>query len=208
MTGLWLAGGVFGGVMIAIAGLLYSLRQLAKFLSTTVPQATDTLVIEGWIPDHAVETAARALVHGEYRWAIIVGQPIWKGAHLSKYESLAQLTADTLKKLGVEPSQLAVVPCPQVNHYRTYTAALEVKQWLQQHRPELTAVNVLTLSAHARRSWLVYRRTLAPTVKVGVIAAASPNYDPNHWWRSSAGFRHVISEFIAYSYARLFDWRA
>lgn len=208
MTGLWFAGGLLAVTMIAISWLIYCLRQLAKFLSITIPQATDTLVIEGWIPDHAVETVARALTRGDYKWAIIVGQPIWKGAHLSKYESLAQLTADTLKKLGVEPSQLAVVPCPRVNHYRTYTAALEVQQWLQQHRPELTAVNVFTLSAHARRSWLVYRNTLAPTVKVGVIAAASHNYDPNHWWRSSAGFRHVISEFIAYSYARLFDWRA
>ncbi|MEO1400850.1 MAG: hypothetical protein AAFV72_06290 [Cyanobacteria bacterium J06635_1] len=208
MAGLWLAGGLLGLSTIAIAAIIYGFRQLAKFLSITAPLATDTLVIEGWIPDHAVETAARALTYGDYKWAIIVGQPIWKGAHLSKYESLAQLTAETLQKLGVEPSRLAVVPCPQVNHYRTYTAALEVHQWLQQHRPELTAVNILTLSAHARRSWLVYRNTLAPTVKVGVIAATSPNYDPNHWWRSSAGFRHVVSEAIAYGYARLFDWRA
>ncbi|MEO0458707.1 MAG: hypothetical protein AAF152_19300 [Cyanobacteria bacterium P01_A01_bin.114] len=204
MAGLWLAS----GLLVLAFAIAHTFRQLAEFLSITAPRATDTLVIEGWIPDHAVAAAARELTQRRYEQAIIVGQPIWKGAHLSKYENLAQLTAETLKHLGVEPSRLVVVPCPQVNHYRTYTAALEVRQWLQQHRPDLQAVNVLTLSAHARRSWLVYRHTLGPQVKVGVIAVASPNYDPRRWWRSSAGFRHVVSEAIAYGYARLFDWRA
>jgi hypothetical protein len=30
------------------------------------------------------------------------------------------------------------------------------------------------------------------------------NFDPAHWWRSSAGVRTVIGEAIAYLYSRLF----
>jgi hypothetical protein len=38
-----------------------------------------------------------------------------------------------------------------------------------------------------------------------VIAVANPDYDARHWWRYSEGVRDVISEGIAYLYAKFFS---
>ena len=40
-------------------------------------------------------------------------------------------------------------------------------------------------------------------VKVGIIAARDPDYDPARWWRYSEGVRDVMGEVIAYLYIRL-----
>jgi hypothetical protein len=48
----------------------------------------------------------------------------------------------------------------------------------------------------------------APEIKVGVIAAKPLIYDPKYWWVSSEGVRSIISEAIAYIYARFVNWRA
>jgi len=40
-------------------------------------------------------------------------------------------------------------------------------------------------------------------VNLGVTALAETDYDPGHWWRSSAGVRTVIGETLAYGYARV-----
>jgi len=39
---------------------------------------------------------------------------------------------------------------------------------------------------------------------VCVIAVPVRTFDPEHWWRSSQGFRLVTGELLAYTYARLF----
>jgi hypothetical protein len=39
---------------------------------------------------------------------------------------------------------------------------------------------------------------------VGVISVVDRRFDPNKWWRSSAGFRIVTGEAIAYFYTKIF----
>jgi hypothetical protein len=188
---------------------VYGFIHLADFLSVTAPVTTNTLIIEGWIPDYAVREASLALQNGTYQRALIVGPPLGKGAYLTEYQTVAQVTAATLVQLGVAESRLVVIPCPRVDNYRTYAAACTVQQWLQANDPTLQTVNVFTLAAHARRSWLIYRHTLTPPITVGIIAARSHEIKKYEgWWRTSAGFRHVVSEAIAYAYARFIDWRA
>jgi hypothetical protein len=69
---------------------------------------------------------------------------------------------------------------------------------------QVHSINVVTTTAHARRTRLLFEKALGAGVTVGIIAAPNPDYDPKHWWRSSDGFREVIGEGIAYVYARLF----
>jgi hypothetical protein len=54
---------------------------------------------------------------------------------------------------------------------------------------------------------LLFKKTLEPKIKVGVIAAKTTNYDSKKWWVSSEGFRTMISETIAYIYARFLSWK-
>ena len=68
----------------------------------------------------------------------------------------------------------------------------------------MSSFDIVTQGPHARRSRLLYEKAFGGDVEVGVIATEDPKYDPAHWWRSSEGVREVMSEAIAYGYARLF----
>jgi hypothetical protein len=45
---------------------------------------------------------------------------------------------------------------------------------------------------------------LGDNVQVGVISVRNPDYDARRWWLYSEGAREVVSEVIAYLYARIF----
>jgi len=60
---------------------------------------------------------------------------------------------------------------------------------------------VVSLGVHARRSWFLFGKMFS-SVNVGVIAISPNEYDTSRWWLSSEGVRNVISESIAYLYAR------
>ena len=64
-------------------------------------------------------------------------------------------------------------------------------------------VNIVSSGVHARRSQYLFRRTLGDNYRVGIIAVPSSEYDPKRWWSSSAGFKGVILETLAYLYTRL-----
>ena len=63
------------------------------------------------------------------------------------------------------------------------------------------SIDVVSLGVHARRSWILFAQAFS-SVDVGVIAIKSKEYDPSRWWLFSSGVRNVISESIAYLYAR------
>jgi hypothetical protein len=107
-----------------------------------------------------------------------------------------------LRKLGAKQNVIAPAPAPLVRKDRTFASALAVKDWLSQKRIPITALDVLSLGAHARRTQLLFQKALGDNVLVGVIAAPNPEYDANEWWTSSAGVRTLIGETLAYLYAR------
>jgi uncharacterized SAM-binding protein YcdF (DUF218 family) len=79
---------------------------------------------------------------------------------------------------------------------------LTLKQWLRAQGINPTTINVVTEGPHARRSRLLFQKALGNDLTVGIISLQSEEYDPQHWWRTSAGVRSVLSETIAYGYAR------
>jgi uncharacterized SAM-binding protein YcdF (DUF218 family) len=81
--------------------------------------------------------------------------------------------------------------------------AVSLKRFLHSHGLSQAQVNLITVGPHARRSRLVFEKALGGGAHVGIVAAPVIDYDPRHWWRSSAGFRNVTGEIIAYAYARL-----
>jgi hypothetical protein len=103
----------------------------------------------------------------------------------------------------MDPASVQVVPAPPVRQDRTYASALVLKQWLQQHNAMPAEFNLISVGPHARRSRLLFEKAFGPEVRVGVIALENQDYDPQHWWKSSQGFRTVTDEIIAYAYARL-----
>jgi len=189
-------------LLVFLAAIIFALKTVEPFLAVNKPVQGDILVVEGWLPDDALEQAAQEFDGHGYRKLVTTGEPLRRGSYLVKYTSYAQLAASTLTRLGVDPKHIVVVPAPRVRKDRTWVSALALKQWLQKSVLEVHSVDVLTLGPHARRSRLLFKQALGPGIRVGVIAIKDTSYDPARWWRSSRGVRTVIGETIAFLYAR------
>ena len=56
------------------------------------------------------------------------------------------------------------------------------------------------------RDSLLFEEVFGDRVRVGVISIASPDYDQRRWWRYSEGVKDVLTEGVAYIYAKFFFW--
>jgi hypothetical protein len=201
------------GWVIAIALIasliIFTITHIHPFLAVTSPiKSAEILVVEGWLPDYALQQAVIEFKNGNYRQIITTGGTLEQGTYLTGYNSYADVAAATLKKLGMQPEKVVAVPAPYVIKDRSYTSAAEFGRWLSNSNLQPESINLISWDAHTRRSWLLFKKVLAPNVKVGAIAAKSRDYDPKKWWRSSQGVRTVIDEAIAYIYVQFFNWKA
>ena len=53
---------------------------------------------------------------------------------------------------------------------------------------------------HGRRTRTVYRKIFGGEVDIGIIAGDPIDYDPDAWFKSSAGVKAVITESISLAY--------
>lgn len=195
-----------GWLVLAGSGcliLLIALRTLHPFFARTAPVDANVLVVEGWIPDYAMEAAKEEFERGDYQKLYVVGGPLQRGSPLAKYKTYAELGAACLKEQGLSSKAVQAVPSPIVRQDRTYTAGLVLRDWMIDEGTLPTGLNLVTHGVHARRSRLLFQMAFGDNVEIGIIAIPSRDYDPDHWWRYSEGVREVIGEMIAYVYARL-----
>ena len=183
--------------------LLFSIRGIHPFLAVNNPVDGGALVVEGWLPDYALQGAITEFGKGHYHRVFVTGGPLDNGAPLSEYRTFAELGAATLLHLGLNSNVVQAVPAPRVRLDRTYASAVALKDWLQKQGSTETNINLVSLGAHARRTHLLFQKAFGDKFHIGVIALDNQDYDPNHWWKSSAGVRTVLDESIAYLYARL-----
>ena len=187
-------------ILIAIATSI--LLNIHPFLSPSAPIAAEVLIVEGWISDDGIKGAIAEFERGNYQLLITVGIPIPRGVYLSKYKDFSSLSAATAIQLGFDSSKLVAIPTPPTKRDRTLASGVTVKQWLEKNYPQITRVNLYSYNVHGRRSWLLFKRALNPKIEVGIIAHPTVDYNPESWWTYSDGFREVISEAIAYIYAK------
>jgi hypothetical protein len=189
---------VAAGLIAVIVFLL--VRTVYPFLAINEPVETRLLVVEGWVPDYALEVAKGKFDEGKYEMIVTSGERLLMGSYLSEYKSFAELAAATLRSLGVSPEMVKAVPSSQVQRDRTFASAVALGQWLRSERPEVTALNVLTLGAHARRSRAIFQDVLGDSVRVGVIAVEDQGFDAERWWQTSRGVQVVLDETVGYLY--------
>ena len=183
---------------LCMIGLIVLLTQQAcMFLSFHQPIQADTLIIEGWAPDYVLKQGLTELGSGACDLILTTGGPLSRGEPLSEYKTYAELSAATLKALGVDPNQVVALPAPYSARDRTGVSALEVQKWLIKH-PEIRAMNLMTLGPHARRSYWEFKQVLPLTVKLGAICIPNEDFDGDRWWTSSAGVKTVVTEGLAY----------
>ncbi|MBD0344224.1 MAG: YdcF family protein [Coleofasciculus sp. Co-bin14] len=195
--------------LVVVLLIVFMLTHIHPFLAANSPIQANILVVEGWMKDYAIKDAMNEFEKGGYQKLITTGLPVDLGYYLlSQYKTTAELSAATLIALGFDQDKLVAVPGPKVVKNRTAASAAALRQWIATSNLKVTSINLYTYDVHARRSWLIFQQSLAPDIKVGVIAVQSISYDPKRWWMSSEGVRSVLDEAIAYIYARLVDWRA
>jgi DUF218 domain len=201
------------GWAIAIALIVYliffTITHVHSFLAVTSPiKSAEVLIVEGWLPDYAIEEALTEFKNGSYHQIITTGGTLGKGSYLTGYKNFAEVSAATFIKLGLEAEKVVAVPTPFVVKDRSYASAAEFHRWLSNSNLQIESINLFSLDVHARRSWFLFKKILTPHVKVGVIAAETQDYNSSKWWDSSEGVRTVIDEAIAYIYARFLNWKA
>ena len=180
-----------------------TLRSLNHLLAITDRIPCRLLVVDGWLPTWDLERAAAEYQRGTYDLVLAVRS-------VTPYDS-AELgyayddyVCDILVRHGVPRERINPVLFPEQARDRTLMSALAVGEWCSRRGIELSALNLVTLGPHARRSRFLYRQALGDAVAVGVIGLPDPWFDADHWWRSSEGVREVLFEGIAYIYVRLF----
>jgi DUF218 domain len=208
---VWLP--TFHGWLVALA-LIMSLMvgailNVHPFLAPRIPlKSANLLVVEGWLPDYALEQAASEFNKGSYELIVSTGGALERGTYIANFHNFADVSAETLKKIGVPSDKVIAVSAPEVVRDRSFEAAATFAHWLEKSQLNVHSINLVSLGAHTRRSWYLYQKILKPKIKVGVIAAENRDYNADKWWASSSGVRDVIDEGIAYIYARYLNWKA
>jgi hypothetical protein len=188
------------GAFLTLTSVL--VLNLNPFLSLTSRVPSETLVVDGWMPTYDLERAANEYKSGNYR-SVLVVRGVYEFDAIGLDRPWDDYVADILVRCGVPHERLNSVLFAGLKRDRTYTSALAIKKWFEQNSMQLSAINVVTTGPHARRSRLLYRIALGNKVDVGVIGLDEPSYDSTHWWRTSEGIREVLSETLAYIYAKL-----
>ena len=192
-------------IVLAAFGLIFYvfLFRSYPFLAITDRVDTNVLVVEGWIHDYAIRAAVEEFRNGSYQRVFTTGGPVeGSGGYINDYHTNASIGAELLKKYGLPDQFLQMVPSRAMDRDRTYGSAVALRGWLNEHNMPIRRINVLTENVHARRTRVLFQEALGHDVEVGIIAVPNPDYDPRYWWRYSAGVKDVVSEAVAYTYAK------
>lgn len=187
------------GLAVLVTGIL----GIHPFLAVTKPVPSKVMVVEGWLPDYAIEEALEEYRRNGYDRIYTTGGPLELGSYLSEYGDFAHLAAATFQRLGLTPEQVQAVPSAQKHRNRTYASALALKDYWQRQGIRFDSMNVVTEGTHARRSRLCYRRALGRDIAVGVVSIKNRDYPSNQWWRYSSGVKTILGETLALLYAWL-----
>jgi hypothetical protein len=190
-------------LVIGVAGIAV-VRGLYGFLAISDPLPGGILVVEGWSPDYVIEAAAEDYRKSRYERICLTGGPIEFGHPLLEHKTYADYAKAMCLKLGVPAEALHAVPAPPVERDRSYASAMALRQWLRDCGATEVKINIAGNGAHSRRTRLVYEKAFGPGVRIGISNVGEMNFDPERWWASSNGFRGVLDELIAYTYARFF----
>ena len=191
--------------LVVVVVVWFGFANIYRFLAVADPVKANTLVVEGWVHPYAVRLAASEFRNGRYDRIFTTGGPVvGLGGYVNDYQTSASVGAGLLRKMGVPQNMVQMVPSHVNGRDRTYSSALALRDWFREHNMQVTSMNVVTESTHARRTRMLFQKAFGGQVAIGVIGVPSPDYDPKNWWRYSEGVRDVIDESVAYLYAIVF----
>jgi hypothetical protein len=160
-------------------------------------------VIEGWVPNYAVEEGIAEFKGKPYVKIFTVGADPLNGVNIEPGDSLAFECAKRLKWLGMDMDHVQPVAAHIKYRNRTYQSAVALREWAETNNVPLKSFNLITLGPHARRSRLLFEEAFKGQANVGIISVENREYDPKRWWKYSEGVKELLGEGVGYVYARL-----
>lgn len=183
-----------------IFGLFF---RLYPFLAQTRPQPHAALIlIEGWLADAELEQILSMLESDQI--IVTTGGPVTFGQKILQYDNYAELTTVRLIQMGISPERIITAPAPQTDRDRTYVSAMAVRKKMEEEGLFGKSAELYSIGAHGRRSHFLFQRVFGKDYPLGVVSIAPLHYHLDHWYLYSEGVRHVMSEFLAWIYARFF----
>lgn len=189
--------------LVLVSSFFLIRTKIYPMLAPSNPIETKIMVIEGWMNDFAIEEAYSLFQSGNYDLLITTGGPLDNGYLATHYVTAADVGKATLIELGMDSTKILSVPRKFTLQNRTYQSALALKIWKEEHNEDIRAFNLVSLGAHSKRSWFLFKKAM-PETEIGIIAIQDHRYDSKKWWKSSLGSRTVISEAIGYFYVYFF----
>lgn len=192
-------------LLVLFTGALFygAIIHLYPFLAQNDPQpSAEILIIEGWMADAELKEAAKAVQPGQL--VVTTGGPVTFGQNILNYDNYAEMATARLIVMGIPAETIITIPAPDTRRDRTYVSAQAARRKLEELGLFGKSANLYTIGAHARRSCLLFRHVFGKDYPLGVIAVEPPCYNLKHWYRHSAGFKHVTLELISWLYAQFF----
>jgi len=187
-------------LLVALAIFSYIFSTVHTYLSLNREMKSNVLIVEGWLPDYALEATIKKFETNHYTQIYTTGGPLSVGSYLKEYKDYAHLAKASLVAMGMKDEDITAVAAEDVKRDRTYHSALALKRYLQEHNQSVEVMNLTSLGPHARRSTMLFQKAFGGKVKIGSIAIEHEDYDASEWYASSAGVRTTINEAIAYLY--------
>jgi uncharacterized SAM-binding protein YcdF (DUF218 family) len=205
--GLSARGWALGVALVIIGSALFAIT-IYPFLAVTKRVDTDVLVVEGWLQNDAMRAAAAEFRAGGYVRVFTTGGPVaGMSGYTNDFNTAASVGAGNLEAAGIPKDKITIAPSRIFERDRTYGSAVALREWFHTHNLHPGAINVVTEGPHARRTRLLFQRAFGAEATVGIIAIPNPDYNPRRWWQYSEGVKDVITESVAYLYAKLIFWR-
>ena len=193
---------------LCVAGFVAYLLFIHQFLAITERVEADILVVEGWIPGDLLPPAAKEFNQGKYTLLMVSGIMHAPENNQSEPESLAQVSAAKLEKLGIPHGSLVVCPAPFTRWMRTNKSAHAVHEKIAELGLKPKGINVLTAGPHARETWAAYRHAFGADAPIGIISIPKNEYPADRWWLTKHGWLWVTKDFIAWIKEIVFGQRA
>ena len=195
-----------GWLLIAtlFSGILWGfITNLYPFLAPEKPPRKGVMIVEGWIHDFALDEAITIFKTGDYSKIVCTGVQIETGSYIQQFKSYPEMTAARLNKMGIPEEKIVVTIADDVQKDRTYMAATALREAIITHNIQEKDLHLITTGPHGRRSRLLFSKALGDEYNIGITCLDDMGYDPDEWYKYSEGVRIVISELIAYTYAKL-----
>ena len=96
---------------------------------------------------------------------------------INNFNSNAELSRFRLISMGIDSTQIKATPGKRVTINRTLTSALSFRDWLKTTKIDIKGINIISLGAHTRRTWMIYNKILHKKYEIGIISL--PDYDFN-----------------------------